>query len=153
MLSQRLANMIFAVCLIAICGYLSTIALGFEAVGLLGTSGVPPSFFPLLMLGLIAAAALMVFWEYHSTGAAGGDAGQTVFESPGDARRGILMVVLAVLCYFVWTNIGFIPMAALMALGSMVAMGVRTPLIYLIVAVLSALIYFMFTRLLGAQLG
>ena len=153
MLSQRLANMILAVCLIALCGYLATLAWGFEAVGLLGTSGVPPSFFPLLMLGLIMVAAAIVFWTYFNTGAAGGDEEQTVFEGPGDALRGILMVVLAVACYLIWTNVGFIPMACLMALGSLVAMGVRSPFIYLTVFALSALTYLLFTRLLGAQLG
>jgi len=153
MLSQRVANMVFAVCLIVLCGYLATIAWKFEAVGLLGTSGVPPGFFPLLMLGLIIVAAAMVFWAYFSAGAAGGDEGQTVFENQGDARRGVLMVVLSVVCYFVWTNVGFIPMAGLMALGSLVAMGVRSPFIYVVVAILSALIYVLFTRLLGAQLG
>lgn len=153
MLSQRLANMIFAVCLIVVCGYLGTIAWGFEAVGLLGTSGVPPSFFPLLMLGLIAFAAAFVFWTYLTTGAAGGDDGQMVFGGAGDARRGVLMIVLAVACYLVWTTVGFIPMAALMAIGSLVAMGVRSPVVYLVVVVLSVLIYILFTRLLGAQLG
>lgn len=153
MLSQRLANMIFAVCLFGVCGYLATIAWGFEAVGLLGTSGVPPSLFPLLMLGLIAFACIVVFWTYFKTGAAGGDHGQTVFEGRGEARRGLLMIVLAVICYFLWMNVGFIPMAALMSIGALVAMGVRSLLIYAIVVALAALIYVMFTQLLGAQLG
>lgn len=153
MLSQRLANIVFAVVLIGACAYLSSIAWGFEAVGLLGTSGVPPSFFPLLMLGLIVLAALLVLIAYARHGEAGGDAGEMVYESAGDARRGVLMIALAVACYLVWTNSGFIPMAALMSLGGLVVMGVRSPAIYATVALLAVAIYFLFTRVLGAQLG
>lgn len=153
MLSQRLANIGFAMCLIIVCAYFATIAWEFEAVGLLGTSGVPPSFFPLLTLGLIAAGAVGVFFIYLRLGASGGDDGQFVYNDGGEARRGLLMIALAVACFVVWTNVGFIPMAALMTLGALVAMGVRSPVIYVVVVLLAVGIYFLFTRLLGAQLG
>lgn len=46
-------------------------------------------------------------------GSADGDDRQTVFADTGDARRGLLMQVVVVVCYVVWSNVGFVPMAVL----------------------------------------
>ena len=95
---------------------------------------------------------MIVGITYLLRGSSGGDEGETVFGDGGDARRGLLMLVVAVVCYLIWTNFGFIPMAVLMGPLSLLAMGIRSIWIYLTVLVLTGLIYLVFTQLLGVQL-
>lgn len=152
MLTQRLANIIFAIIMLIACAYFAWIAQGFAAAGLLASSGLPSKFFPQLTLGFIALCAVIVVYLYGVRGSAGGDDDETVFGDGGDARRGLLMLAVAVVCYLVWTNFGFIPMAILMGPFSLLVMGIRSPWIYLTVLVLTGLIYLIFTQLLGVQL-
>lgn len=152
MLSQRLANIVFAILLLIACGYFAAVAQGFRAAGLLAaTSGLPSRFFPQLTLGVTALCAVIVLINYVRLGAAGGDAGKMVFEGIGEARRGILMLAVSIICYVIWQQLGFIPMAVLMGPLSLLAMGVRKITTYLTVWILTALIYGIFTQLLGIQ--
>ena len=153
MLTQRLANIVFAFIVVIACAYFGALAQGFQTTGLLASSGLPSKFFPQLMLGFTAFCAVIVGVRYALHGFAGGDAGQTVFGSGGDARRGLLMLVVAVFCYLVWSQFGFLPMAVLMGPLSLLAMGVRSIRIYVTVLVLTGLVYAVFTRLLGVQLS
>lgn len=152
MLTQRLANIIFAILVIIICAWFAVEAQGFAAAGLLASSGLPSKFFPQLTLGFTAVCALITIGLYLFRGSAGGDEGQTVFETAGDARRGILMLLVAVACYFIWTKFGFIPMAVAIGPLSLLAMGVRSIGITVTVLALSGLVYLVFTQLLGVQL-
>lgn len=152
MLSQRTANLVFVTLLVAACGYFAWVAEGFQTSGLLASSGLPSKFFPQLMLGVTAICALVVGLVYWIKGAAGSDEGANVFGEAADARRGLLMLLVAVGCYVVWQSFGFIPMAVVLGPASLVAMGVRQPMIYLVVWVLTAFIYVVFTRALGIQL-
>ena len=152
MLTQRLANILFAILILIACAYFAWVAEGFAAAGLLASSGLPSKFFPQLTLGFIAVCAVIVALTYLLRGSAGGDEGETVFGGGGDVRRGLLMLVVAVVCYLIWTNFGFIPMAVLMGPLSLLAMGIRSIWIYLTVLILTALIYLVFTQLLGVQL-
>ena len=152
MLTQRLANIVFAVVLIGACVWFAIIAQGFQATGLLASSGLPSKFFPHLTLAIIAFCALVVALLYALRGHAGDDADQTVFSSGTEARRGLSMLVVAVLCYLIWLKFGFIPMAVLIGPLSLLAMGVRSLWITLTVLVLTALIYAVFTYFLGVQL-
>ena len=97
------------------------------------SSGLPSKFFPQLMLGLTALCAVIVGYHYWSRGSAGGDEGETVFANGTEARQGILMLVVAVASYFIWRNLGFLPMAVLLGPLSLIAMGVRQPIIYIVV--------------------
>jgi len=119
---------------------------------LLASSGLPSKFFPQLTLGFTAVCALITIGLYAFRGSAGGDEGQTVFESAGDARRGILMLLVAIACYFIWTKFGFIPMAVAIGPLSLLAMGVRSIAITVTVIALSGFVYLVFTQLLGVQL-
>lgn len=152
MLSQRIANTVFAVLVILVSFYFAWIAEGFEASGLLASSGLPSKFFPQLVLGAIIACAAITSYLYGIKGEAGGDAGETVFGSAGDARRGILMMIVSVVCYLTWRSFGFIPMAILLGPLSLLAMGIKQPYIYATVWMLTGCVYLVFTYLLGIQL-
>jgi len=152
MLTQRLANIVFAIIVVIACVYFAVLAQGFEAAGLLASSGLPSKFFPQLMLGFTALCAIIVGVLYAVRGSAGGDAGQTVFGDVGDARRGLSMLGVAVVSYLLWSNVGFVPMAVVMGPLSLLAMGIRTIWIYITILLLTGLIYAVFTQLLGIQL-
>ena len=152
MLSKRTANLVFVAMVLAACSYFAWVAEGFVTSGLLASSGLPSKFFPQLMLGLTALCAVIVGYLYWVRGGAGGDDGETVFGDAGDARRGILVLIVAVACYVIWREVGFIVMATLMGPLSLIAMGVRNPWLYAIVLGLTALVYLAFTQLLGVGL-
>jgi len=152
MLTQRLANIIFAIIIIAACIWFAVIAQGFKAAGLLASSGLPSKFFPQLLLGFTALCAAVVALLYFKKGEAGGDAGETVFANFAEARRGLLVLAVAVASYFIWQNFGFIPMALFMGPASLLMMGVRSITHYIIVLLLTGFIYLVFTYLLKVSL-
>ena len=152
MLTQRLANIVFTISLIIACVYFAIVAQGFKAAGLLATSGLPSKFFPQLLLGCTALCALIVAVQYLTRGTAGDDANATVYAGAGDARRGLLMLIVALACYFIWSRFGFVPMAVVLGPLSLLAMGSRSITIYITVLALSAMIYGIFTQFLGIQL-
>jgi len=151
MLSQRLANIIFAAALLVACAYFAWTAEGFETSGLLASSGLPSKFFPQLMLGCMAICAVLVGFSY-AFGGGEPDEVDTVFADGGAAVRGLLMLGVCILCYVVWRSYGFIPMAVLLGPLSLLAMGIFKPAIYVVVLVLAAFIYAVFTYGLGIQL-
>lgn len=150
MLTQRLANIVFTVLVIIACAYFAVVAQGFEAAGLLASSGLPSRFFPQLLLGFTALCAVAVLYAYASKGEAG-DEGQTVFGSSAEGRRGLLALVAAVVSYIVWQNFGYIVMAVTSGPLLCLAMGVRNPVIYGVVLALAAGVYLVFTQLLGTR--
>lgn len=152
MLSQRTANLVFIAIILAVSAYFAWVAEGFVTSGLLASSGLPSKFFPQLMLGLIGVCGLIVGYQYLVRGEAGGDGDETVFANGGEAVRGIAMLGVAVLCYFIWRSYGFLPMAVLLGPLSLAAMGVRQPVIYGVVLALTAIITLIFTYGLGIQL-
>ncbi|MCY3878216.1 MAG: tripartite tricarboxylate transporter TctB family protein [Rhodobacteraceae bacterium] len=152
MLSQRTANLIFIVIILAACAYFAWEAEGFSTSGLLASSGLPSKFFPQLLLGIMAVCAAFIGYLYLVRGAAGGDAGGTVFENKTEARQGILMLPVAAACYVIWRSFGFLPMAIVMGPLSLLAMGVRAPWFYVIVLAMTALVALTFTYGLGIQL-
>lgn len=152
MLTQRLANIVFTILLLIACIWFAVIAQGFEASGLLASSGLPSKFFPQLLLAFTGLCAVIIAGLYLIKGQAGGDSGETVFANFAEARRGLLMMVVAVACYFVWKRFGFVPMAAVMGPLSLLAMGVKAISHYAIVLALTVLIYLVFTQLLNIQL-
>lgn len=151
MLTQRLANIVFTIILLVACVWFAVIAQGFEAAGLLASSGLPSKFFPQLLLAFTALCAVIVGGLYFFKGQTGGDAGETVFADFSEARRGLLMMAVAVICYFVWKHFGFIPMALIMGPMSLLAMGVKSIWQYVIVLLLTGFTYLVFTQLLNIQ--
>lgn len=152
MLSQRTANLVFVALILGASGYFAWVAEGFVTSGLLASSGLPSKFFPQLMLGIVAICAVVVGYQYLVKGAAGNDGGETVFSNGVEARQGVLMLLVAVACYVIWRSFGFLPMAVLIGPLSLLAMGVRQPLIYVTVLALTAAITLVFMYGLGVQL-
>lgn len=152
MVSQRIANLVFVVILIAACGYFAWVAQGFTTSGLLASAGLPSKFFPQLTLALTAFCALLVGYGYLTRGTEGDAEGDTVFANAREARQGLLMLVVAVACYAIWRNFGFLPMAVLLGPLSLLAMGVFKPLIYVVVLTLTAVVTLIFTFGLGIAL-
>ena len=150
MLSQRLANIVFAGLVIAASAWFAWMAQGFVAQGLLASSGLPSSFFPQLTLGGMALCAAFVLADNLRKSSEGRAA--LVFEGPGEARRALLVLAAAIACYAMWRSFGFVPMAVLLGPLALLAMGVRNPRVYLAVWLLTAGAWLVFTRLLGAQL-
>lgn len=152
MLSQRTANLFFVVIVLCACGYFAWVAEGFVTSGLLASQGLPSKFFPQLTLAICAVCAIIVGYMYLIRGHAVGDDEGTVFENGTEARQGILMLGVAMASYFIWRHVGFVPMAVLLGPLSLLAMGVRNPLIYVIVLALTAIVTAIFTYGLGIQL-
>lgn len=150
--TQRAANIVFALAVIVACLCFIWLARSFELTGFSRDAGLSAKFFPQLVLGFTGLCALVVAVLYAARGSAGGDAGQKVFAAPGDARRSALTLAAAVLSCGVWVNFGFLPMAALMGPLTLLAMGVRSAKTYMVVLALAAMVYVVFTRLLGVQL-
>ncbi len=151
--TQRLANIVFSISIIGACAYFAWVAQGFETSGLLAASGLPSKFFPQLMLAFIASCAGVVIWRYARHGGVGGDEGKKLFEDRGEARRGLLTLAVAGIAYAIWAGFGFGFMAASMGPASLIAMGVRSLGVHLTVLSLALLVYLVFTRLLGVDLG
>ncbi|MBD0865338.1 MAG: tripartite tricarboxylate transporter TctB family protein [Rhodobacteraceae bacterium] len=152
MLSQRIANLVFVVMVVGACGYFAWMAEGFTTSGLLASAGLPSKFFPQLILGLTSICAVIVGYAYLTRGAAGGDDGETVFADAKEARQGMLMLVVVVVCYAIWRNFGFLPMALLLGPLSLLAMGVFKPTFYIVVLALTAVVTLIFTYGLGIGL-
>lgn len=151
MLTQRTANLVFVLFLIGTCSYFAWVAEGFITSGLLASSGLPSKFFPQLLLALTGGCACIVGYLYLVKGGAGDD-GETVFANGAEARRGILMLGVAVACYFIWRDFGFLPMAVFLGPASLIAMGVRKLAMYLIVLAITAVVTVVFTYGLKIQL-
>ncbi len=151
MLSQRLANIAFMVLVLGLCAYLAVLAQGFQAAGLLASSGLPSSFFPHLTLGFMAVCAVGVLVTYVSKGKADDKEAENVYDEPAEARRGLLTLVAVIIGYFIWQIFGYIPMAVFLAAATGLAMGVRSPIIYVSVYLIFGCVYVIFTQVLGTQ--
>lgn len=149
MLTQRIANIVFAVILIAACVYFGWLAERFAADGLLASSGLPSKFFPQLLLLLTAGCTLIVLLKYLRFGADSGDDNENVFETPRDALSGIVVLGIAVVGFIAWPVAGFLLTALVMSPLCALAMGARDPVILIAVTVIPIAIYLIFTFLLG----
>ena len=152
MLTQRVANIAFNVLVIVVAGMFALEAESFQTSGLLASTGLPSKFFPQLMVGFIALCSVLVIGAYVFKGYAGTDEGATVFADRGEARRGLLVLVVAVACYLVWSLWSFIPMLILIGPACALAMGVRSPWMYVSLLVMSGVVYLVFTQFLNVQL-
>lgn len=151
MLSQRLANIIFAVLIIAASGWFAWVAQGFEAAGLLAASGLPSRFFPQLLLAGLAICAVLVLVTYIVKGRASEDEPDHLYESPRAALRGLATLVMVICGYVIWQHWSFEAMAVFLGPATLLAMGERNPVIYAVVLALAGGVYLIFTQLLGTQ--
>ena len=123
----------------------------FKTSGLLASTGLPSKFFPQLMLAFIGLCSVIVIGAYVFKGYAGTDKGTSVFEDGGAARRGLLVLAVAVACYLTWSLWSFIPMLILIGPACALAMGVRSAWMYVSLLLMSGIVYLVFTQLLNVQ--
>ncbi len=151
MLSQRLANIAFSALVLAVSAYLAWVAQGFEAAGLLASSGLPAKFFPQLMLACMGICAVIVLATYMTKGRAHEGEAEFVYGEPMDAVRGLSVLAVTVIGYVIWQTWGYVPMIVFLGPACCAAMGVRSPIIYAVVLALAGIIYLIFSQLLGTQ--
>ena len=151
MITQRAANLAFNILLIVAAVFFALEAETFKTSGLLASTGLPSKFFPQLMLALIGLCSVIVIGAYVFRGYAGTDKGASVFEDGGAARRGLLVLVVAVACYLIWSLWSFIPMLILIGPACALAMGVRSAWMYVSLLAMSGVVYLVFTQFLNVQ--
>ncbi|WP_136442637.1 tripartite tricarboxylate transporter TctB family protein [Pacificoceanicola onchidii] len=151
MLSQRWSNIVFAILILIGAAWFAWVAQGFEAAGLLASSGLPSKFFPQLLLAGMAICAVIVLVVYLVKGAAGKNEDTHVYGSGAAALRGLSTLVAVVAGYFIWRTWGFEVMAVFIGPATLLTMGERNPVIYGIVLALAGGVYLVFTQLLGTQ--
>lgn len=136
--------------MIAACIYFAWVAQGFEAAGLLASSGLPSKFFPQVTLAFTGICSVIVLYNYITRRNVD-DAETTVFASGIEMRRGLLALAATIASYALWKYVGYEAMIALSGFMLCLAMGVRNPVIFITNLVLAGGIYLIFTQLLGTQ--
>ena len=150
MISQRSANLVFALTLLALAGWLAVIAWGFETPAL-GDATLPTKFFPLVLLGFIAVCTVIYAREYIVYGQSGGDGDEVLYQDIKQAKTGLLTLASVVFSFMLWQQFGFV-IAGLFATPAVAfAMGTRKIMHYAIIAVGAGITYLVFTHGLGTQ--
>lgn len=150
MISQRSANLVFALILLVLSGWMAVIAWGFETPAL-GDATLPTKFFPLVLLGFIAVCTVIYAREYIVHGQSGGDGDEVLYQDKKQAKTGLLTLASVVFSYMLWQQFGFV-IAGLFATPAVAfAMGTRKITHYAIIAVGAGITYLVFTHGLGTQ--
>ena len=150
MISQRSANLVFALILLVLSGWMAVIAWGFETPAL-GDATLPTKFFPLVLLGFIAVCTVIYAREYIVHGQSGGDGDEMLYQDKKQAKTGLLTLASVVFSYMLWQQFGFV-VAGLFATPAIAfAMGTRKITHYAIIAVGAGITYLVFTHGLGTQ--
>lgn len=152
MLSQRIGNIVFAIVLLAACLFFGNAAMKFDDLSLPGSTQLSSRFFPIVMLLFIAFCTVIVLIQYILDKGVGLRSEENVFPTPMAAVHGFLTLAAVVASYLIWGAYGFIPAALFIGPAAALAMGVRNPIIYIVLVALSVLIYLAFTQLLNIQL-
>lgn len=150
MISQRSANLVFALILLVLSGWMAAIAWGFETPAL-GDATLPTKFFPLVLLGFIAVCTVIYAREYIVHGQSGGDGDEVLYQDKKQAKTGLLTLASVVFSYMLWQHFGFV-IAGLFATPAIAfAMGTRKLTHYAIIAAVAGITYLVFTYGLGTQ--
>ena len=150
MISQRNANLVFALILLVLSGWMAVIAWGFETPAL-GDATLPTKFFPLVLLGFIAFCTVIYAREYIVHGQSGDDSDDVLYHDSKQAKTGLLTLTSVVVSYLLWQQFGFL-VAGLFATPAIAfAMGTRKLAHYVIIAVGAVITYLIFTYGLGTQ--
>ena len=150
MISQRIANLIFAFVLISLSAWMAWIAWGFKTPPL-GDATLPTKFFPLVLIGFIVICILVYAREYLIHGESGGDKGENLYQSARQAKTGMFTLLSVVLSFVIWTRFGFLIAGLISPLLIAFSMGTRRPLHFAIICCGAGLTYVVFTHLLGTQ--
>ena len=150
MILQRTANLVFAIILLILSGWMAFIAWSFETPAL-GDATLPTKFFPLVLLGFISFCTVIYAREYLVYGQSGGDRDEVLYQNAKQAKTGFLTLASVVVSYGLWQQFGFI-VAGLFATPTIAfAMGTRKLTHYAVIAMGSGVTYLVFTYGLGTQ--
>lgn len=150
MISQRRANLVFAVILLAVSAVMAWIAWGFTTPPL-GDATLPTKFFPLVLLGFVGFCVVVYAREYVVHGESGGDADELVFADGKQAMAGLLTIAAVCVSYMLWREYGF-EVAGLFATPAIAfTMGTRQISQFAIIIAGAVFTYFVFTYGLGTQ--
>ena len=150
MISQRVANLVFAAISFPVLAYMSWLAWGFETPPL-GDATLPTKFFPLVLLGFVAVCMSVYIFEYVRFGHSGGDGSEVLYESWPRARRGLLTLVATGTSYFIWQEFGFVAAGLFATPAIALAMGTRSLWHLAIIFAGAGSTFLVFTYGLGTQ--
>ena len=150
MISQRTANLVFAVMLLVSSGWMSVIAWGFKTPAL-GDATLPTKFFPLVLLGFIAFCTVIYAREYIVYGQSGGDGDDVLYQNAKQAKTGLLTIAAVLISYGLWQQFGFMIAGMFATPAIAFAMGTRKLSHYAIIAIGAVVTYLVFTYGLGTQ--
>ena len=150
MISQRSANLVFALILLVLSGWMAVIAWRFETPAL-GDATLPTKFFPLVLLGFIAVCTVIYAREYILYGQSGGDSDDVLYQDKEQAKTGLLTLASVVLSYMLWQQFGFVIAGLFATLAVAFSMGTRKLTHYAIIAAGAGITYLVFTYGLGTQ--
>ena len=150
MILQRTANLVFAIILLILSGWMAVIAWSFETPAL-GDATLPTKFFPLVLLGFISFCTVIYAREYLVYGQSGGDGDEVLYQNAKQAKTGLLTLASVVVSYGLWQQFGFL-IAGLFATPTIAfAMGTRKLSHYAVIAIGAGVTYLVFTYGLGTQ--
>lgn len=150
MITQRIANLIFALFLISLSAWMAWIAWGFKTPAL-GDATLPTKVFPLVLLSFIVICTLIYAREYWIQGESGGDKGEHLYESAHQAKTGVFTLISVVLSFVIWTRFGFLIAGLIATVLIAFSMGTRRLSHFVIIGCGAGLTYLVFTHLLGTQ--
>lgn len=166
MIPQRIANLIFAVIMLIVAGYMAWLAWSFTTPAL-GGATLPTKFFPLVLLGFIAVSIGIYVFEYLTKGHSGEDGDEVVYAGFPQMRRGLLTLAVVLAIFWFWRDGGEMLESALGFKFSMIpiwgiaglvlapavafAMGARVWWHYIVLVACTLLIYAAFAYGLGTR--
>ena len=150
MISQRSANLIFALLLLILTAWMAWIASHFQTPAL-GDATLPTKFFPLILLGFIALCVVIYAREYIYFGHSGGDGDEQLYKDSTQAKAGLLTLASACLSYVIWQEFGFMAAGVFATLAISFSMGARQVSHFAIIIIGAVLTYAVFTYGLGTQ--
>ena len=150
MITQRVANLVFAAMLMVTLAYMAWIASGFETPAL-GGATLPTHFFPLVLLAFIAVCIVIYGFEYLLFGGSGEDQGDVVYEDWMQARRGLFTLIAACVSFVIWREFGFMAAGIFATPAIALAMGTRKIWQFAVIFIGAGITYLVFTYGLGTQ--
>ena len=150
MISQRIANIFFALLLLVSACWMAVIAWGFETPAL-GNATLPTKFFPLVLLGFIGICTIIYVREYIVHGQSGGDGGEYLYEEKSQAKTGLLTLLAVIISYILWQYFGFIVAGIFATPAISFAMGTKKLSHFVTIILGAGVTYIIFSYGLGTQ--
>ena len=146
-MTMRLANLCFAVLLLATAAAMIWIAVGFDSAASVGSSMLDSNVFPIVLMAIVLFGCLALIIRRDAE-----TRDYPLFESAGAALRVIGFAVLLVGAVLAWQSVGFFIMSAVFGLACALLLKVRTWWIYIVAILFGPMAGLVFAVGLGVQL-